>query len=108
MADAKSQIALHNPVEISMAKERLIWAMRPLGLLLLVLWVFHPYTADRPDHAQIALLGFLLGAGYGLIVYGRVLRRYINVGAPSVRMQANRVPEEYYWGAIAQTLNAKN
>lgn len=101
-----SQVALHNPVEMSLARERLIWATRPIGLLLLVLWVLHPYTADRPVHAQIALLGFLLGAGYGLIVYGRTLRRYINVGTTNSRAQANRVPEEYYWGIIAQTLNA--
>lgn len=107
MAESTSQVALHNPVSISMAKERMLWATRPLGFLLLVLWVLHPYTADRPDHAQIALLGFLLGAGYGLIVYGSLLRGYISVGGGNARTQANRVPEEYYWGVVDRVMSAK-
>lgn len=83
-----------------MARQRMVWAMRPLGLLVLVLWVLHPSTADRVDHAHMALVGFLFGAVYGLIIYGPLLRQYLVVGQVSERQQSNRVPEEYYWGQI--------
>lgn len=106
MADESQspQVALHKPVEISLARARLIWATRPLGFVLLVLWVLHPSVAAQPDHARMALLGFLAGATYGLLIYGRSLREYLNVKQINAMQKPNRVPEEYYWGNIVQTL----
>jgi len=100
LAQGSSQLSLHKPAEVGLARARLIWVMRPLGFLGLLLWVLHPNTSDRFDHAHMALIGFLLGAVYGLIVYGPQLKRYVSFRQPSGRHQANRVPEEYYWGQI--------
>jgi hypothetical protein len=106
MAEAGSgspQLSLHK-VEGGLARARLLWALKPMGLLLLVLWVFHPATVDRIDVARVSLLGFLLGAGYGLIVFSRKLQEYTSINQLNDRDKPNRVPQEYYWGNISQTL----
>ncbi|MCP5405678.1 MAG: hypothetical protein H6922_05610 [Pseudomonadaceae bacterium] len=54
---------------------RLLWLMKPLGALLLLLWIASPTTADRLDlHAQIAW-GFLLGSFYGLFFFREEIAR---------------------------------
>lgn len=109
MADAQSSSSsLQFPGGGSLARERLLWAMKPLGFLVLMLWIFHPATADQLEHAHKALQGFLLGALYGLIVYGPSLRQYITLQEPSGRMLTNRVPDEYYWGQITKILFDKS
>lgn len=106
MADTQSSnsLTLHRPPAASLARTRIIWAMKPLGFLVLVLWILHPAIADRFDHAHTALLGFLFGAVYGLIVYGPALKQYIMLSQPTGRLQSNRVPEEYYWGRIENVM----
>lgn len=95
---------LHKAASNSLAKERLIWATRPMGLLAIVLWVLHPTTSSGADPIHLALLGFLAGIFYGLIVYGRQLKGYITLATANTRFRPNRVPEEYYWGNILQTM----
>lgn len=85
-------------------KERLIWASRPLGLLVLVLWILHPTTAGGTEVVHMALMGFLAGTAYGLVLYGRKLRSYITLKAANHTQTPNRVPAEYYWGSIAQVM----
>jgi hypothetical protein len=106
MADATSSgsPAIHKPASVSLARARLVWALRPLGFLVLALWVLHPDTADRLEHTHTALLGFLFGALYGLVIYGPTLRQYIMLHQPGGRLQANRVPDEYYWGQVDAVL----
>jgi hypothetical protein len=96
--------ALYNATVGSLAVERLIWATRPLGLLALVLWILHPSTTQHTDPVHMALLGFLAGIFYGLVVYGKKLQNYIVKNSQNQRFKQNRVPEEYYWGNIAQTM----
>lgn len=88
----------------TLARERLIWAMRPMGFLLLVLWVLHPSSAQGGDPIHLALVGFLVGLFYGLVVYGRQMQNYISSGNSNHRLTPNRVPEEYFWGNIAKTM----
>lgn len=88
----------------SLAKERLLWATRPMGALLLILWVLHPSTASHTDYAHMSLVAFLVGTFYGLVVYGRKLREYIVGTDKNQRHKPNRVPEEYYWGNITKTM----
>lgn len=107
MADTKAAtplLALNN----SALRERLIWATRPMGLVLLLLWVLHPLTVDHTDYVRMALLGFLAGTFYGLIVYGQKLREYIFINNISQRHKLNRVPEEYYWGNVIQMMFDNN
>jgi uncharacterized membrane protein len=93
---------------VGLARSRLIWVMRPLGLLALVLWVLHPSVADRDELGTMLLLGFLLGAGYGLILYGKALAQYLTLRPLAARQQTNRLPAEYYWGEVAQVLYDNN
>lgn len=92
------------PAGPSLARQRILWAIKPLGLLVLILWVLHPQTADQPDHAHSALLGFLFGAVYGLAVCLPLLLQYIQIGKTGGREQMNRVPDEYYWGEIKDVM----
>ncbi|MBI1308547.1 MAG: hypothetical protein GC129_01635 [Proteobacteria bacterium] len=104
MAETTPQANIQRPRIGRLARARLAWALKPLGFLVLVLWVFYPSTADRFDHTHTALLGFLFGALYGLVVYGAALRQYVQLRQPLGRLQANRVPEEYYWGKVENVL----
>jgi uncharacterized membrane protein len=104
LAEGSTELSLHKPQEVGLAQARILWVMRPLGLLGLVLWVLHPGIADQTEHAHHMLLGFVMGAGYGLIVYGSLLARYLRLRPPTERQQSNRVPNEYYWGQIEQIL----
>lgn len=102
MSDASP--AVHSSAKSSLAKERLIWATRPMGFLLLVLWVFHPVSAQGGDPIHLALVGFLVGLFYGLVVYGRNLQNYILRSNVNNRFKPNRVPEEYFWGNIEKIM----
>ncbi len=99
-----SSPAVHTGAKPNLARERLIWALRPMGLLFLVLWVLHPASAQGGDPIHLALVGFLVGLFYGLIVYGRQLQNYIAKNNKNQRFTPNRVPEEYFWGNIAKTM----
>ena len=88
----------------SLARERLIWATRPMGFLFLVLWILHPSTASHTDYVHMSLVGFLAGLFYGCVVYGKKLREYIVDSNRSQRHRKNRVPEEYYWGNVTQVM----
>ena len=87
-----------------LAKERLIWATRPMGFLFLVLWILHPASGRGGDLIHTALIGFLVGLFYGLVVYGRELQNYIMKNGQNNRFTPNRVPEEYFWGNIEKTM----
>jgi hypothetical protein len=101
---SSQSLALYRADERSLALTRLIWAMKPLGFLLLVLWVLHPAVSDRTELGTTLLLSFLLGALYGLIHYGSQLRQYLTLRALAPRQQSNRIPAEYYWGEISQIM----
>lgn len=103
MSDAPSP-AQQSAETSSLAAQRLLWATRPMGLLLMVLWVLHPATTANVDYIHLSLIGFLVGLFYGLLIYGKKLRGYIVSNTLNQRLTSNRVPEEYYWGNILQTM----
>lgn len=49
--------------------QRLLWLMRPLGGVLIVLWIISPGTADRAEWQQQVAWAFLLGAFYALFIF---------------------------------------
>jgi len=104
MAESPSAPSLHKVVNSNLARSRLIWAIKPLGLVLLVLWICHPATANKLNYTHVSLLGFVCGALYGLAIYGQNLRAHISLNHSNSRLRPNRVPDEYYWGNIVQTL----
>lgn len=86
----------------TLARRRLMWLVRPLGFLAVLLWVLSPGTADRVNLQPQILLGFLLGALYGVLFYAEEFRRQILLQYDLGRERRNRVPEEYYFGSIEQ------
>ncbi|RYG62142.1 MAG: hypothetical protein EON60_00935 [Alphaproteobacteria bacterium] len=100
MSDPKST----SGAKSSLARERLIWATRPLGFLGLALWVLHPSSAQGADPIHLALIGFLVGLFYGMVVYGRQLQNYISHSNGNQRFTPNRVPDEYFWGNIEKIM----
>jgi hypothetical protein len=104
MSEVSSPPVLQTTASSSEVTQRLIWATRPLGLLFLLFWIFHPLTASHTDFIHMGLLGFLAGIVYGLIVYGKRLRNYIMVTNENQRLKQSRVPEEYYWGNIIKVM----
>lgn len=88
----------------SLAKERLIWASRPMGFLFVMLWLLHPATASHTDYLHMSLIAFLVGIFYGVVVYGGRLRGYLQIVNKNKRHMPNRLPEEYYWGVITKTM----
>ena len=91
-------------VDAVMVRRRLWWLMKPMGALGLTLWVLHPAVADRPDVTTFALLAFLLGVAYGMVLFGHRFAPYLRFQPLTGRFQANRLPAEYYWGEISQQM----
>lgn len=108
MADntsTNSQLAIEHRSDTSrLARERLLWAVRPFGLIGLVLWVLTPGVAAQGELMAHCLQGFLLGAAYGLLVYGEQLKNYLQFRLEGGRDFKNRLPDEFYWGVIEKRL----
>lgn len=97
-----------NKAEIDrIAKERLLWVIKPLGVIILTLWVLNPGVTAQENVQSEALLGFLLGAAFGIFVNYRVLTYYLVTRRENAREQRNRVPDEFYWGKKKETLFTK-
>jgi uncharacterized membrane protein YhdT len=89
----------------SLAKERALWALKPLGFLYLVLWILHPgQQGDAGDMTHMALLGFILGAVYGVIMYRETLQGSLAAIHAGWKDMPNRMPILYYWGNITQVM----
>jgi uncharacterized membrane protein len=105
---ADNQASAANKAEIDkIAKERLLWVIKPIGIIVLTLWVLNPSVTAHPDVQTEALLGFLLGAAFGIFVNYRVLTYYLVTRRENAREQRNRVPQEFYWGKKRETLFSK-
>jgi hypothetical protein len=103
-ATTSTQLAVENRSEFArIARERLLWAVRPFGLIGLMLWVLTPSVAAGPDLSRVTLEGFLLGAAYGLLVYWPQFRSYIEFRLEGGRDRKNRLPDEFYWGVVEET-----
>jgi hypothetical protein len=105
LSPGSQQLSLHKPAGVGLAKARIIWAAKPLGLLCLFLWVMYPSVADQVDYTRTMLIGFILGVIYGFVIYGNIYYQFINLRQESMRTRPNRLPEEYYWGHIDKTLH---
>lgn len=88
-------------------QERILWLAKPLGGVMLVLWIMSPETTARTDLQSTTLLGFLLGAIYGIFFYHETLRGLLFTERENVRKVKNRLPDEFYWGKKLDTLFSK-
>jgi hypothetical protein len=86
-----------------LARERLIWAIKPFGFLAIVLWILTPATTDEGARIEnLMLLAFILGGIYGVGFYYQNLKYYLVQRQQSGRNTRNRMPDEYYWGQVAE------
>ena len=89
-----------------LAKDRMIWALKPILGVCIVVWVVHPATATTVDLGTAKLSGFLAGSIYGLIVFRSTLRKFLDKTVQKTE-QYNRFPDEYYMGHIEKVLRSK-
>jgi hypothetical protein len=90
------------------AKERMLWISKPLGAVFMMVWCVHPSTTMPDVVERNVLLGFLMGALFGLIVNMKVLRYYLITRRHDVMSRRNRMPDEYYFGKIKTILFTKS
>lgn len=91
----------------SLAKKRMMWAVKPILGVIIAVWILHPATATNPDLASMELKGFLAGAVYGLVVYRDSMKKFWMKQRIKETDIKNRVPEEYYMGHIEKVLRSK-
>ena len=104
----KSFVETANSDAGQLARERLAWAMHPIGIVLIALfWVLNPGVVDQSNVRQQALIGFLLGAGISLVGNRADVLKHLNTQFDGGVYQNNRVPEEFYWGYKTERLFEK-
>ena len=106
MSDNASSIR-HSKDVGKIARERLLWATKPLGAVLLTLWVLSPEVTAKAELQHEMLLGFLMGAVYGIFFHHELLRDMLFVQRENVRKVKNRLPDEFYWGKKTDVLFKK-
>lgn len=89
------------------ARERFIWAIKPFGFLGIFLWLLTPSVADKTNLETTALLAFLLGALYGMGFYYQEFKYYLLLRQNAGRNSRNTMPDDYYWGQIAETRSVR-
>ena len=89
------------------AKERALWMVRPLFIVLMTAWVLYPETVSHELVEQNTLLGFILGTCFGIFVYRQELQNFLSVRRKGSRHVFNKTPEDYYFGKIKEVLFTK-
>lgn len=82
----------------NIARERILWVIRPLGGLFILLWVLNPSVTAQTDVQHEALVGFLLGAVFSIYCHKDILLHFLFSRRESVMDHRNRWPDEYFWG----------
>lgn len=85
--------------------ERTVWLVKPLAVVCMVLWCLHPATSSPDSLERNMMLGFLIGAFYGIFVNRKVLQHYLFTRRNETVEKKNRMPEEYYFGRVKEVLD---
>ncbi len=88
----------------AIAAERLAWVMRPVFFFSIIAWVLSPGTVRPNGLDHNTLLGFLLGALFGIVLNYGVLKHYLVVRRKDTKNRKNRMPDEYYFGKVMDVL----
>ena len=86
------------------AKERLLWVVKPLVIVSLTVFCLHPNTSRLENVDTSTLMGFLFGALFALFVRRDVIYHYMVVRRSEYRKRKNRMPDEYYFGKVKEVL----
>ena len=86
------------------AAERTVWLIKPLAVVGLTLWCFHPSTTLPDVIDRSTMLGFLLGASTTILLNFRVLKYYLYTRRHHNQHHRSRVPDEYYFGKVKDVM----
>ena len=89
------------------ARERSLWLLKPVTLVLIVLWCFYPSKNMMQSLDGNVMLGFLLGSVAGIIIKFPDLKYYLYTRRKNTENRKNRMPDEYYFGKIKKVLFGK-
>lgn len=78
-------------------RERLVWLVRPIGLLGLILFCLSPAVVAKPQIQDQALLAFMGGVVLGLYWYYADFYMYIFKRTDKSEL-TNQLPDTFYWG----------
>ena len=105
MADGNKKKKVDKGYEYKeIARERSLWLMKPVTLVLIVIWCFYPSKDMMQSLDSNVMLGFLLGSVAGIIVKFSDLKYYLYTRRKNTENRKNRMPEEYYYGKIKKVL----
>ena len=88
-------------------KERTLWVIRPVAVVIMTVWCLHPSTSKMEVRERNLLGGFLLGAFYGLFVHYKIINHFVVVRGKETENIKNRIPDEYYFGRVITALDIK-
>lgn len=91
-----------------LAKQRLLWAIKPILGVIIIVWILHPSTATDPHTGKMQLKAFLVGAIYGLVFYRETIKQFMNKQKLATTERKNRIPDEYYIGHIEKVLRGRD
>lgn len=105
MADgAKKKKVDKNYEYKEIARERSIWLLKPITLVLIVIWCFYPSQDMMQQLEGNIMLGFLLGSVAGILIKISDLKYYLYTRRKNTVERKNRMPDEYYYGKIKKVL----
>jgi hypothetical protein len=88
------------------ARERAIWVLKPIALVVMVMWCFHPATVKSDVLRRNCLAGFLMGCAYSMFINRETLRYYLITRRQEKRDKRNEMPDDYYFGDIVEWMDA--
>lgn len=88
------------------ARERAIWVIKPIAVVVMAAWCFHPSTVKTNVLERNSLAGFLMGVAYGIFVNRDTLHYYLVTRRQEKRDKRNEMPDAYYFGDVMEWIDA--
>lgn len=86
------------------ARERSLWLLRPLLIILILTWVLMPWAGHPSVLDRNTLLGFLGGALVGGLITKEAWVYFLVTRRKDTKHRKNRIPDEYYFGKVIEVL----
>ena len=87
------------------ARERSIWLVRPLLIIIIATWVLMPWAGKPATLDRNTLIGFLGGALIGGLVTKEAWTYFLITRRKDTKHRKNRMPDEYYFGKVLDVLH---
>lgn len=86
------------------AKERLIWLVKPLFIMLFVSFTVYPANVQYEVIERNSMIGFLAGAFFAVFLMRGWFTYYLVTRRKDTKNVKNRMPDEYYFGKVKEVL----